>query len=418
MNIKFPYGETELDVDVPDENLVDVLEMRITEKVENFDESIKKSLYKPIGCSSIENLVDDKGEIVLIVDDNTRACPDDILAPVIIDVLVEAGVKSENIKILVAYGLHSPLDEKRLKKLLGDQLVNNYHVINHNSDDTVLIGESSKGVPIDVNKEVLDADFRISTGFIEPHFFAGFSGGRKSIMPGVSGRKSIYMNHSFSMISDPNSKAGELEKNPIHLDAVEHSKKAGLDFIVNVVLNKKKEITHVFSGDPYKAHLEGVRKVRGLAERKVDEKADIVITTNSGLPLDLNLYQAVKGIAQASYILKDGGIILMASECNEGIGPDMFYKIHEKYDTPEEVLEYIKNNEPIEAQWENQVLAEVQKKAKIFLKSDLEDKVVKDMIIEPVSSLEKGLKKAFDELGRDAKVVAIPEGPMVIPSLS
>lgn len=417
MIIDFPYGEGEIDLKIPDKNLEDILKMEKVKKIENVERAIKNSLMNPIGCPSLEESVNKKDEVVLIVNDNTRACPDDIIAPVLLNMLKDIGVKVENTKIIVAYGLHPPLDEEGLINLLGENVVNNYDIINHDPDKTSYIGKTSRDIPISVNKHVLNADFRISTGFIEPHFFAGFSGGRKSIMPGISGRESIYNNHSFKMIGSPYAKAGQLDKNPIHLDAVEHAKKVGLDFIINVILNKKKDITHIVSGDPIKAHSEGVKKEKDIVLKKVESKPDIVITTNNGLPLDLNLYQTVKGIAQASTIVKKGGIIIVAAECREGIGPDMFYKIHKESKTPNAILKHIKDNEPIEAQWENQVLAEVQKENKILIKSELKDEIVKDMLMEPIKNLREGLDKAFEEIEREAKVVAIPEGPMVIPSL-
>jgi len=358
---------------------------------------------------------DDK--VVVLVTDNTRPCPDDRLLPPILAEL-ERKLSKDNITVIVALGLHPALDRNELIKLLGLEIIENYNVINHDINDTVYIGSTSNGTPVDINKRVIEADFRISTGFIEPHFFAGFSGGRKSIAPGVFSVRSAYINHSYKMIEHPNTRDGILDGNPLHADLLEQSKMAKLDFIVNVLLNKQREITHVVAGDPVEAHKKGCELSREIAGVKVSKKADITITTNSGAPLDLDLYQSCKGMYTASKVTRDGGIVIIAAACNEGIGPDSFRELHASVNRPIEVLQKIRREQPIGVQWQNQVLAVLQLRNDIYMFSELEYQLLKDMMMTPVKTVDDGLKRAFSILGDDADITVIPEGPLVLPLLS
>jgi lactate racemase len=282
-------------------------------------------------------------------------------------------------------------------------------------NDTVSLGMTSRGTPVEINQRVMEADFRISTGFIEPHFFAGFSGGRKSIAPGTSSTRSIVKNHSYQMVHHPSVRAGILSGNPVHEDMVEQAQMAKLDFIVNVLLNSEHEITHVVAGHLVKAHEQGCEIEREISQVYLDRKVDITITTNSGAPLDLDFYQACKGIDTASQITRDGGIIIIASACNTGIGPEVFRELHASSGSASDILKKISLAEPRSIWWQNQILAQDQIYHKIYLVSELPDALVKEMKVMPVSSIDEGLRKAFEALGPDARVAIIPEGPMVIP---
>jgi nickel-dependent lactate racemase len=420
MKIFFPYGNSSLKAELPTKNLISILRAKEKKHIKKEKEYLIERLGNPIGSSPLSKRVSKGDKIAIIVTDNTRACPDSKLLPPILKELKRGGIKRKDIEIMIALGLHKPLSKTEMVEKLGKVIVEKYKVTNHSpqTQDCINLGKNSKGIPIELNKKVVEADFRISTGFIEPHFFAGFSGGRKSIMPGISSRRAIYKNHSYNMIDHPNSRAGILQGNLIHKDMIEHAKKAKLNFIVNVLLNKRKEIIEVVTGDLIKAHEKGCELERDIAGAKVDHKVDITITTNSGAPLDLDLYQTVKGIDNASQITRDGGIIIIASKCNRGIGPEMFRKLHSEATFPSEILERIKRNEPIESQWENQVLARVQLNKKIYLLSDMKDNIIKDMIITPIHSIEEGLEKSFKEVGKDAEIVAIPDGPTVLPRVS
>ena len=412
----FPYGDSLLKARIPAENVSFILEKRKVKGVNNERKTITASLRLPIGCLPLSEHINKSDRVVVIVTDNTRACPDDRLLPPILTEL-EQKVSRDNITIIIALGLHPPLNKEALIKKLGNYIVENYRVLNHDVNDTVYIGTTSRATPVEINRQVIEADFRLSTGLIEPHFFAGFSGGRKSIAPGVFSVRSAHKNHGYKMIEHPLARAGILKGNPVHEDMVEQARMAKLNFIVNVLLNRRGEITHVVAGDFVKAHEKGCEIEKEIAGVKVDHKVDITITTNGGAPLDLDLYQTCKGIDNASQITRDGGIIIIASSCAAGVGPEEFLNLHKSAHSAREVLEKITREEPIGVQWQNQILARAQLRNDVYLVSGLEDNVVRDMMMVPVHTIEEGLRKAFQVLGRDAEVAIVPEGPLVLPIL-
>jgi len=415
--LELPYGNGFIKASVPVKNLKRIINSTYVEGLDNESEAITASLRSPISSPPLLEHVNKDDKVVVLVTDNTRPCPDDRLVPPILAEL-EHKVSKENITIIVALGLHPPLERNELVNLLGLEIVENYKVVNHDISDTTYIGTTSRGTPVDINRRVVEADFRISTGFIEPHFFAGFSGGRKSIAPGVFSVRSAYINHSYNMIEHPNTRDGILDGNLLHADLLEQAKMAKLDFIVNVLLNKQREITHVVAGDPVMAHKQGCELSRSIAGVNVDYKSDITITTNSGAPLDLDLYQSCKGMYTASKITRDGGIVIIASACNSGIGPASFRELHASVSRPIEVLQKIRREQPIGVQWQNQVLAVLQLRNDIFMVSELEAQVLRDMMIVPFNTIDEGLNKAFSILGDDSEITVIPEGPLILPLLS
>jgi len=414
--IELPCGECTITARIPTKNIACVLTKPDARGLADEREAILQSLRSPIESPPLRNLIKPSDKVVVIATDNTRPCPDDRILPPLLTEL-ESVVPRQNITIMIALGLHPPLNKAELSKKLGADIVANYNVVNHDVNDTVYIGTTSRGTPVDINRRVIEADFRISTGFIEPHFFAGFSGGRKSIAPGVFSVRSAYHNHGYQMIEHPKVRAGILHGNPIHEDMIEQAQMAKLNFIVNVLLNKQNEITHVVAGHPFQAHEKGCQIERKIAGIKVSQRADITITTNGGAPLDLDLYQTCKGIDTAAQVTRDGGIIIVASLCSAGIGPEAFLELHRSVDSPKEVIRKIKREEPIGVQWENQILARTQLKNDIYLVSSLDDRTVRDMMMTPASTVEEGLEKAFSILGDDAEIIVIPEGPLVLPIL-
>ncbi len=414
IEIDLPYGEAKLTARVPKANLSFILEKQELGGLEDESAAITESLRNPVGSAPLLDRIEKNDKVAVIVTDNTRHCPEDRLLPPILAEL-ERKIPSENITIIFALGLHPPLDKKAMIKKLGRNIVENYRVLNHDVNNCANIGVTSRGVPIDVDNEVLGADFRISTGFIEPHFFAGFSGGRKSIAPGVFSVRAAYKNHSRSMLEHPLARTGVLKGNPVHEDMVEQARAAGLDFIVNVLLNRKDEITHVVAGDMVAAHEKGCEIERGIAGIKTDKKADIVVTTNSGAPLDLDLYQSVKGMETASHVCREGGIIIICSACYDGAGPVDFVELHRLAFSPAEVLDLISDDHPSGVQWQNQILARVQVKNDIYVVSSMKGDIIKDMMMKPFASFDDALEQAFRKLGRDASVGVIPEGPLVMP---
>jgi nickel-dependent lactate racemase len=408
-----PYGDSHLNVRVPEKNLAFVLEPRHVPGLRDEAAAVTAALRNPIGQSPLVEAVRATDQVVVIVTDNTRACPDDRLLPPILAEL-ERVVRQDQITIVVALGLHPPLDQE---ELLGTDIIERYRVVNHDPSSVVNIGTTSRGTPVDINPIVVNADFRLSTGFIEPHFFAGFSGGRKSIAPGVFGRSSAYINHGYRMIADPRARAGVLAGNPIHEDMVEQARLAKLDFVLNVLLNQHKQITAVFAGDLVAAHEAGCEAARKIAGARVPHRVDITITTNSGSPLDLDLYQTVKGMDGASLITRDGGIVIIASSCAAGVGPQSFVDVHRACRSPIDVMQKVRREEPLGVQWQNQVLARIQMRNQVMLRSELPDEAVRGMWIEPVHDMNAAVASALACMGREAQIAVIPEGPLVLPLL-
>jgi lactate racemase len=411
-----PYGNGHLSVQIPTENLAFVLEPRRVDGLQDEADAVLHALRHPTGSAPLVERVKPDDRVVVIVTDNTRACPDDRLLPPILGELQRV-VPPEQITIVVALGLHPQLSDVELVRMLGEEVVATYKVVNHDPSAVVNIGTTSRGTPVDILDIVVQADFRISTGFIEPHFFAGFSGGRKSIAPGVFGRNSAYVNHGYRMIADPRARAGVLDGNPIHEDMVEQARMARLNFIVNVLLNSEKEITAVFAGDLVQAHRAGCDAAREVAGVRVPHRVDIAITTNSGAPLDLDLYQTVKGMDNASLITRDGGIVIIASSCSAGVGPASFVELHQSCHDPISVMQRIRRDEPIGVQWQNQILARIQMRNQVMLRSELDDDVVRSMWLEPIHDLESAVAEAIRRMGRGAQIAVIPEGPLVLPLL-
>ena len=304
----------------------------------------------------------------------------------------------------------------------GREVYENYEITSHNAEDSstsINLGKrTSYGTPLIVNKEIVESDKVVGLGLIEPHFFAGYSGGRKIILPGVAGKEAIYKNHSYKMIANPNAKYGVLSGNPIHEDMIEFMEMTKLDFIVNVTIDGDKRITGIFCGDPIKAHLEGVKFLNSYVKVQVGEKADIVIVTNGGYPLDRNLYQAVKGMATGEQVVKKGGVIIVAAECRDGLGGhEEFHDLFLKAKTPEKVDELIMKNEPIKDQWEAQILARILKKATVIAITSMKQKIMEDMHIKPAKKIEEAIEEAKQITGKEKpRIIVIPEGPYVIPT--
>ncbi len=413
-SIKLPYGQGHITVKLPERKNIYVLEAKHVPGSKDEAGMIKEALGNPIGCSGLRNCIRKNDKAVIITTDNTRHCPDNRILPVILEEL-ESVIPRQNIYIMVALGLHPPLTKEELTGKLGAEVVRNYTVKNHDPGRTVRLGVTSRGTPVEVNSEVVEADFRISTGYIEPHFFAGFSGGRKSIAPGVSSARAIKHNHGYEMIQHQNARTGVLDGNPIHEDMVEQAKMAKLDFIVNVLLNQEKQITQVFAGNPWLAHEAGCAAEREMVQVEIDRKVDVTIVSNGGAPADLDFYQTCKGIDTASQITREGGVIIIASACSRGPGAEDFRALHASARSPKEILEKLSKTDHAGGGWQNLILARAQLSHTIYLLSDMEDSAAGQMMVTPIHNIEEGLDNAAKILGKDATIAVIPEGPLVLP---
>ncbi|MEM2341465.1 MAG: nickel-dependent lactate racemase [Candidatus Bathyarchaeia archaeon] len=418
MIVNIPYGKNLINLNLPDKNVVAILQsIEFNGAIDQLG-IVREALNKSIRSKPLAHTSAEKRRICIVVSNYTRATPNRILLPLIIDVLKRAGRKMDEIKILVAYGLHKPAPKELEVEFLGKEI----EVLSHDAEDEnslTYVGKTSFGTTFSVNNLILKSDLVILTGLIEPHFFAGYSGGRKSILPGVSSKEAIYTNHSFKMIMHPLSRYGILDGNPVHEDMVEAARMISTQmFLVNVVIDKRHRIIGAFTGDIYGAHLKGVKFLDKYVRVKAPLKADIVVTSNGGYPLDRDLYQAVKGIATGELVTRRGGVIVLFAECVDGIGRghEEFYRLMAEAKNPDDVLERIKREEPINDQWEAQILSRILRDMKVIIVTrGVKHSLIEEMHMIPASSPEEAIREAYNLVGGDSRIIIIPEGPYIIP---
>jgi nickel-dependent lactate racemase len=430
MRVRLAYGRSGLMVDLPSQSM-DLIEPRFMDGLTDEAKAIRQALEQPIGSSPLRDIVAGADSVAIIFSDRTRPMPSDRVLPVILSELGQ--VPRERITLINALGTHRENTLVELEAMLGRPLLENYRVVQHNPHDRkrmVHLGTSRFGNDVWVNREFFEARVKILTGFIEPHFFAGFSGGPKSVLLGVAAFESILRNHSAPMIDDPRSTWGILEGNPIHEEMVEIAELVRPDIIVNVTLNKHRAITGVFAGDWKAAHAAGCVFARDSVMRPVAKPYDVVVTTNSGFPLDLNLYQTVKGISAAARIVREGGVIIVASECSDGV-PDhgSFRQLLRAKKSPTELLEMIRGfPEPVHDQWQVQILARILMKACVYLYSTLPDDEVQAAHLLPVHDIPELIRRLQEgkvpgclrapDSSSGFRIAVMPEGPQTIPYIT
>ncbi|EOE6385559.1 nickel-dependent lactate racemase [Enterococcus faecalis] len=421
VEINLPYDKKMITARIPDKNFIGLLES----KAEHFSnpytekETVEKSLDKPIGSLPLEELAKDKKDIVLISSDHTRPVPSHIITPIILR-RIRSVNKTARIRILVATGFHRPSTREELISKYGKEIVENEEIVMHISTDDssmVKIGQLPSGGDCIINRIAAKADLLLAEGFIESHFFAGFSGGRKSVLPGIASYKTIMANHSGEFIDSSNSRTGNLTDNPIHNDMVYAAAKANLAFIVNVVLDGDKKIIGSFAGDMVEAHKVGCNFVKEIARVK-KIPCNIAVSTNGGFPLDQNIYQAVKGMTAAEATNKDGGVIIMVAGCRDGHGGEGFYENIANVKNPNEFLEaaiHTPRLETVPDQWTSQILARILVHHHIIFVSDLVDpELITSMHMEIAKTFDEALERAFEKEGLNAKVTVIRDGLSVI----
>lgn len=421
VEINLPYDKKMITARIPDKNFIGLLES----KAEHFSnpytekETVEKSLDNPIGSLPLEELAKGKKDIVLISSDHTRPVPSHIITPIILR-RIRSVNKTARIRILVATGFHRPSTREELISKYGKEIVENEEIVMHISTDDssmVKIGQLPSGGDCIINRIAAEADLLLAEGFIESHFFAGFSGGRKSVLPGIASYKTIMANHSGEFIDSSNSRTGNLTDNPIHNDMVYAAAKANLAFIVNVVLDGDKKIIGSFAGDMVEAHKVGCNFVKEIARVK-KIPCDIAVSTNGGFPLDQNIYQAVKGMTAAEATNKDGGVIIMVAGCRDGHGGEGFYENIANVKNPNEFLEaaiHTLRLETVPDQWTSQILARILVHHHIIFVSDLVDpELITSMHMEIAKTFDEALERAFEREGLNAKVTVIRDGLSVI----
>lgn len=419
--IRIPYYKGFMETKIPKKNLAAILETKGKDYKTELSEAdiVEKALDKPIGSKKLEEMVADKKDVVIVTSDHTRPVPSKITMPILLKRIRKANPNID-ITILVATGFHRATSKQELIDKFGHEIVKNEKIMVHDcrdDDNLVKIGVLPSGGNLILNKVALNTDLLIAEGFIEPHFFAGFSGGRKSILPGIASEKTIMANHCSEFIASEYARTGILKNNPIHEDMIYAAKKVKLSFILNIVIDGNKKIISAFAGDSEKAHEEGCDFVSQLFQVKRVE-ADIVISSNGGYPLDQNIYQAVKGMTAAEATCKDGGIIIMVSACNDGHGGQSFYESLTTAESPQKLLDRVikvPRDETEPDQWEFQILSRILTKFTVILVTDMcKPQMIKNMHMEHAFTLQEALQKAFSIKGEDAKVTVIPDGVAVI----
>ena len=421
MQVDLNYGRQGLRINLSDS--ADVLKARFRPGLPDEALAIRQALQEPVASPPLASLVKPGDRVTVVHTDITRATPNDRILPVLLDVLLRAGVAADDITLINGLGTHRKQTEAELRQMLGDEIVDGYRCLQHDCNDDsnlVSLGETSQGNPVRINRYYLDSDVRILTGFIEPHFFAGFSGGPKAILPSLAGTESVYSNHGLEMIAHPQAAWGITEGNPIWEEMREVALRTNPTFLLNVALNTRQEITAVFAGDMLAAHALGCEYVKQNAMMAVEAPYDIVITTNSGYPLDQNLYQSVKGMSAASQIVRHGGAIIIATACEDGL-PDhgMYAELLAEAGSPEGIMRMI--SQPgftMQDQWQVQIQAQIQQQAEVFVYSaGLSDEQIRKALFTPTRDIETTIDNLLVDRDEQVRICVMPEGPQLIPYL-
>ena len=421
MKVTLAYGKDGLTVELPDKN-VTVVEPQYVPGLPDERAALRDALRVPIGCAPLTDLLSRDDTVAISFCDITRPMPNNRVLPVLLEE-IERVVSRDRVTLVNGTGTHRANTEAELRRMLGDAVVDGYRIVTNDARDDaslVTVGTTSSGNEIRLNRAFVEASAKLLTGFIEPHFFAGFSGGPKMVMPAVAGIDTVMCNHGARNIGDPNATWGVTHGNPIWEEIREAALMVSPAFSLNVTLNKSHEITGVFAGDMLESHAQGCAWAKATAMRAVERAFDVVLTTNSGYPLDLNVYQTIKGVSAAARIVKDGGAIVAAAECWDGIPDHGAYKdLLVSAPSPEELLARI--NAPgfrMPDQWQAQIQAMIQRRCRVFLRSALPDDVVRSTKLLPCADIEETIAALLAEYGPDATLCVLPQGPQTIPYLA
>ena len=421
MRVRLDYGRTGLEAELPDKNLVAVLGLNTPPPLENAPSAVKDALRNPIGAAALRDLSRGRRDACIVVCDVTRPVPNPVLLPPILAELEAGGISADRVTILVATGTHRPNVGEELVGMLGREVVEKCRVVNHVCTDAEshrYLGTTENDVPVWMDRTYLDADVKITVGLIEPHFMAGYSGGRKLIMPGIVALETVQAWHSPRFLEHHNATSGVVAGNPVHEESLLIAKMARPDMIVDVTLDERNQITGIFAGDLEAAWREGVRFAESAVRAPVEEAVDIVVTTCAGAPLDATFYQAVKGMVGALPIVKPGGSIVIAAECAEGVGgPDFTRTLLETEDLHQFIADIQRPDwNFIPDQWEVEELARAALRNEVYCVCDgIPKDTLGRLFVTPADTVEAGIAMALDKHGPSATIAAIPKGPYVIP---
>jgi nickel-dependent lactate racemase len=423
MQVALAYGRGVLRVEIPEEACA---ELRVLERAEGTPladpvGALRSALEAPIGARPLRELARGRRDAVIVISDRTRPVPNALLLPPILDALREGGLPTERITLQVATGLHRPCHPAELDEMLGAPLARSLRIVQHDARDREAhadLGASRRGLPIFIDRFFLARDLRILTGLIEPHLMAGYSGGRKAVCPGLAAVETIRVAHGATML-EGRVGPGIVVGNPLHEALLEVVREIGVDFLVNVALDRRRRVSGLFCGDLDAAHAEGMRFVEAESHVVLDRAADLVIVSGGGDPLDATFYQAIKGVVAAAGVVRPGGVILLAASLSEGIGSASFEKCLRESKGPKSFELRLEDDRFFAIdQWMVQHLCQALRRARVLLYSDgLDPGTQRELFVEPVLSLAEGFTHALSLLGPKPQVAVIPQGPYVLATI-
>ena len=412
------YGQGSIKLSLESKNILKILLPGEVRFLLNPEDRLKNLLKNPIGSLSLKDLIIDKKakKILIIVNDITRPTPYKIILPPLLDVLRQVGIKKENIIFMIATGIHRSNSEEEIKNIFGEDLVNTYKFINHNADspDLDYRGKLKSGNELWVNSIVSETDFIITTGVIVPHYFAGFSGGRKSILPGICGRKTIEANHSKMV--HPNARGGNLKDNPVHEEMQEGAEKVGVDFNINVVTDGNNNIVEIVAGELLSSWQKGVDICKKTYLCPIKQKAEVIITSPGGYPKDINVYQAQKALENSYQAVKTGGTIILLAECSEGYGEAIFEKWIEEANTPDDIIKRLEKKFVLGGH-KAYAIARAVKEVEVILISSLSQDKGRKLFFIPMEDISQAIDYIKDKYGKNFQVYILPSGNTVVPKI-
>jgi nickel-dependent lactate racemase len=416
--MKLKYAKEEIRLPIEDKNIIKILNLEKQEVLLNPENSLKELFKNPINSPSLRDLIIQKKakKVLIIVNDITRPTPYEVILPPLLDELHQIGIKKENIIFMVATGIHRGNSREEIKEVFGENIFSVYKFINHDCDDPNLkdLGKLKSGNKLWLDPIVSDIDFKITTGVIVPHYFAGFSGGRKSILPGICGRKTIEVNHSRMVY--PDSRSGNLKGNPVHQEMQEAAEKVGVDFNINVVTDEHSEIIEIVAGELLVSWQQGVEVCKQIYICPIEKKADVVIASAGGYPKDINVYQAQKALDNAYQAVKSGGTIILLAECSEGYGEPTFEKWIKEANSPDDIIKRLKKKFVLGGH-KAYAIAKLTKEVEVILVSSLPPDEVRKLFFIPMEDTSQAIEYIKEKYGEDFQAYILPSGNTVVPQL-
>lgn len=417
--MKLKYGKEEIQLPIQDKNIIQILNSNKQKALLYPENRLKNLLKNPINSPSLKDLVNQKKakKILIVVNDITRPTPYEVILPPLLDELHQIGIKKENIIFMVATGIHRSNSQEEIKEIFGENIFSTYKFINHDCDDphSKDLGNLKSGNKLWIDPIVSDIDFIITTGVIVPHYFAGFSGGRKSILPGICGRKTIEANHARMV--HPNARAGNLKGNPVHQEMQEAAEKVGVDFNINVVTNEYHEIIEIVAGELLASWQQGVEICKQIYICPIEKKADVVIVSAGGYPKDINVYQAQKALDNAYQAVKSGGTIILLAECSEGYGEPTFEKWIEEANAPDDIIKRLKKKFVLGGH-KAYSIAKLVKEVEVISISSLPPEKIRKLFFISMENITQALNYVKEKHGEDFKAYILPSGNTVLPFFS